>query len=99
RQEDQRDQGGPRDHRSWPRRGEGAGRRRSEGRQGRRQQGRGREDQEADRGRRRNRRAQVSFKITRKKTERAAPRGRPFLLEDRQVERLALTEPDDVPRV
>ena len=41
RQEDQRDQGSPRDHRPRPQGGQGPGRGRAEGRQGRRQQGRG----------------------------------------------------------
>ena len=50
RPEDQRHQGGPRDHRPRPEGGQGSGRGRAEGGQGGRLQGRGRQDQGAARG-------------------------------------------------
>ena len=59
REEDQRDQGSPRDHRPRPEGGQRPGRGGAEGGQGRRQQGRSRQDQEAARRCGRDRRDQV----------------------------------------
>ena len=61
RQEDQRHQGSPHDHRPRAEGSQGPGRSRAEGGEGRRRQGRGREDQEDARGRRRHRGGEVTL--------------------------------------
>ena len=78
RQEDQRHQGGPRDHRPGPQGGQGPGRRRPEARQGERRQGRRREVKKKleDAG------AKVSHQVSR--AGRYAARRRPDLPESQQ---------------